>query len=258
MIDHAVTIGFSQKVQMWREAAMTDITTAVGWNEAYATREDPFGAEPDEELQRVLKEGRIKPCRMLELGCGTGANSIFLATQGFDVTAVDISQVAVDKAQAKASQAGVSIRFLQADVLNLPDLGPTFALVFDRGLFHLAPMRVQRDRFRDVLASVTQPGGLYLSVQPNANESDPPGGVCRSRVRDYEFSLDLAPYFELVQLRECQLRFISRGVEILAWSALLRRKEKLALSQRWYTEPPQTEGKGALESAPPKRRRPRK
>lgn len=46
---------------------------------------------PSTELQRVIAEEKLQPCRTIELGCGTGINAVWLAQQGFDVTAVDIS-----------------------------------------------------------------------------------------------------------------------------------------------------------------------
>src|SRR5205085_8930194 len=88
------------------------------------------------ELQRILKEGWIKPCRTLELGCGTGTNAVFLAAQGFEVTAVDISRQAVEQAQTWASRAGVSILFRQGDILELTDLGAPYSFVLDRGTYH--------------------------------------------------------------------------------------------------------------------------
>src|SRR6516165_7586395 len=109
----------------------TTSNLAAQWDERFSKGKQPWDTgRPCRELQRVLEEARINPCRTLELGCGTGTNAVFLAEHGFDVTAVDVSQVALEKAGARASEAGVSIRFLQADVLEMPDLGGLFAFVF--------------------------------------------------------------------------------------------------------------------------------
>jgi SAM-dependent methyltransferase len=160
------------------------------------------------------------------LGCGTGINAIFLAAQGFDVTAVDISAVALEQAAAKAAEAGVSVRFVQSDVLALPEMGPPFGFLFDRGCYqHLR--KINPFRLRDVLARLTQPGSLYLSVVPSANEKDPrlrpPGALY-----DYELCLDLAAMFDLVQL--CEFRIRGREIQAepccpLGWSVLRRRTE---------------------------------
>jgi SAM-dependent methyltransferase len=201
--------------------------TASEWDQRHAAGGRWDSGEPDEELQRVLKERRVQSGRALELGCGMGVNAVFLAAQGLDVTAVDVSPLAVQEAAARAAQARVSVRWLAADALELPDLGPPFDFVFDRGCYqHLR--RANRFRLREVLARVTRPGSLYLTIVPSANQSDPrlrpPGGLF-----DYELCLDYPGLFELVELREYRVR--GREVEgerfcQRAWSVLRRRKER--------------------------------
>ena len=202
---------------------------AIDWDQRYITKETPWDSGvPSQELQRVLREWPIKPCRTLELGCGTGTNAVYLAGQGFDVTAVELSAVAVEQAKARAAQAGVSVRFLHADLLRLPDLGPPFPFVFDRGVYHHL-RTVDLDGFRRVLARVSPPGGLYLTLAGNANERELKDGP--PRVHAHELCLELAPLFDLVQLREFRFDGVVIGgqpVRPLAWSALWRRKETSA------------------------------
>ena len=65
------------------------------WEERYRKGETPWDTgHPSTELQRVIREEKIRPCRAIELGCGTGNNAVWLAQQGFDVTAVDLSSLA--------------------------------------------------------------------------------------------------------------------------------------------------------------------
>jgi SAM-dependent methyltransferase len=188
--------------------------------------------KPSSELQRVLKEGWFQPGRMLEIGCGTGTNAVFLAAQGFDVTAVERDQEALEQAKAKASTAGVSIRFIESDVLQLPDLGPLFSFIFGRGVYHA--LRLQ-NRFHcwEVLARVTQPGGFYLALEPSANVRDPRFRP-RSAIAHYELCLEAAPLFDLVSLREFSFDHAvealkARGLTVhpVGWSALFRRTERL-------------------------------
>ncbi|NIV43965.1 methyltransferase domain-containing protein, partial [Candidatus Bathyarchaeota archaeon] len=54
-----------------------------------------------------MDSGRIRPCEALDLCCGAGTNPVFLAKKGFDVTALDISDKAVEYAKEKASEANV-------------------------------------------------------------------------------------------------------------------------------------------------------
>jgi SAM-dependent methyltransferase len=79
--------------------------------------------------------------RALELGCGTGIDSVYLATRGWDVTAVDMVPKALAAARRGASTAGVTPRFIEGDVTRLPDLGvgDGYDLVLDFGCFHTLP-----------------------------------------------------------------------------------------------------------------------
>src|SRR4051812_10528508 len=112
---------------------------AAHWDERYRKGEKPWDTgQPSSELRRVLEETPLRPCRALELGCGTGANAVWLAREGFDVTAVDISPLAVAEARRRAEEAGVGVRFLAADVLRPPDeLQGPFDFFFDRGCYHV-------------------------------------------------------------------------------------------------------------------------
>jgi methyl halide transferase len=108
------------------------------WENRYATGDTPWDSgQPSTELQRVIADEKIQPCRAIELGCGTGTSAVWLASQGFDVTAVDLSPLALARAEARAAAEGVRIRFLTADVLNPCDLGAPYEFFFDRGCYHV-------------------------------------------------------------------------------------------------------------------------
>jgi SAM-dependent methyltransferase len=77
----------------------------------------------------------LRLCRGVELGCGPGKDAAYLASRGFDVTAIDIVPTALKQTEKKAGTAGVKVRWLQADVLNPPKLEP-LDLIYDRGCYH--------------------------------------------------------------------------------------------------------------------------
>ncbi len=131
------------------------------WNLMYLFRPPWDTGRPQPALVEWMERTRSRPGRALDLGCGTGTNAIYLARQGFQVTGVDIARLAIAKARRKAQEAGVDVRFLVADVTDLPpDLG-TFDLALDVGCFHSLS---QEDRARYVasLQRVLAPGGVYL------------------------------------------------------------------------------------------------
>src|SRR5262249_50729465 len=83
------------------------------WNDCYRDGSLPWDTgRPSSELQSVLSQNAIRPCRALELGCGTGTNCVWLAQQGFEVTGVDVAPLAVEAAEKRAKAAGVKVRFL--------------------------------------------------------------------------------------------------------------------------------------------------
>src|SRR5260370_28503524 len=107
------------------------------WDKRYREGESPWDTgQPSGELVRLVREEGIALCRALELGCGTGTNAVWLAQQGFDMTAVDLAPLALERAEARARAAGVKVRFVAASVLEPPDLGGPFPFFFDRGCYH--------------------------------------------------------------------------------------------------------------------------
>jgi methyl halide transferase len=196
------------------------------WNQRYQTGDVPWDSgKPSAELLRVLKEWNIPPGRVLELGCGTGENAVYLARQGFDVTACDLAPLAIERAEAKVRSASANVRLLTADVLALPDVGPPFPFVFDRGLYHVV-RRSGLPGYLRTLEQVCAPGGWYLTLAGNANdpltaEHGPP------RVKAQELCAELEGLFALVQLREFTFEATpcaGASFRPLGWSALLRRK----------------------------------
>ncbi len=100
----------------------------------------PWEAGPRDELVGLVTTGRLRPGelpRSIDLGCGSGANAIFLARRGFDVTGVDFSPIALRKARAKAATAGTGgrVRFVRGDLTasSIPGVAGTFDLLVDYG-----------------------------------------------------------------------------------------------------------------------------
>ena len=73
----------------------------------------------------VAEVTELSPARVLDVGCGEGADAIWLASQGWKVTALDVSEVALQRAQAAAQRAGADVRWIHAGLLDaqLPDGG---------------------------------------------------------------------------------------------------------------------------------------
>ena len=79
---------------------------------------------------------RHPPGRALDLGCGTGTNTITMYRYGWDVVGIDISSLAIRKARQKAKSVGAKIDFIQGDVAEFNGIEGTFDLILDIGCFH--------------------------------------------------------------------------------------------------------------------------
>ncbi len=100
---------------------------------------------------------------VLDLGCGTGELSLFLAEQGLEVLGLDASAVAIQAARGKAAQRGLDARFVVWDAVDLSPLadgGLSVATAVDCAFSHVLRLD-QRDRLADGLEGVLEPGGLY-------------------------------------------------------------------------------------------------
>ena len=138
-----------------------------GWDGAYhryPLRRLPWElGRPREILVDLVKSGRVGPSETLDLFCGAGTNPVYLAERGFQVTALDISDRAVELTIEKADQAEVNIYTLIGDFVSLPFTDEKFDFVFDFGCFHHVEIR-NRAAFIDGVHRVAKTGGTYLMV----------------------------------------------------------------------------------------------
>ncbi len=137
--------------------------------------------EPPQELIRLVETGRIKPGKAIDIGCGEGNYSVYLASGGFDVTGIDLSERAIDYARKNASERGVNTRFLVMDIANLQKLKGKFDFVLEWGVMHHI-MPPQRQKYVEDVAGLLNKGGKYLSVC--FNEQSPEWGGPGKRYRE--------------------------------------------------------------------------
>ena len=89
------------------------------FRERYRSGDTPWDiGQPDFNLVEVVTKHPIPSCKALDIGCGTGDNSIWLAQNGFQVIGTDTSNIALEKAKEKASKANVQCDFILVDFLK--------------------------------------------------------------------------------------------------------------------------------------------
>jgi SAM-dependent methyltransferase len=127
---------------------------------------------PQPAFVRLADDGLIAG-RVLDAGCGTGENALFLAERGLDVLGIDVSPSAIAEAVAKTERRRLRVLFRVGDALDLRGLGATFDTVIDCGLLHGFSDSDQAT-YATQLHAVVRPGGLYHVLCFNEHAA-PPG-----------------------------------------------------------------------------------
>jgi SAM-dependent methyltransferase len=189
------------------------------WNDRYASGEPlPWDTgKPDPMLVEMIASRAIAPGRTLEVGCGTGTNAIYLAQQGFEVVAVDISQLAVESARAKAFG---RCRFETLDFLRDAPAGGPFQFVFDRGCFHTFEGDRERARFAQAVTAQLVEGGVWLSLIGSTEGRPRDVGPPRRTAREIMNAIE--PALEILQLRAGE--FSVNEEPLKAWLCLSRKR----------------------------------
>jgi SAM-dependent methyltransferase len=136
------------------------------WLEAYrsgAYLEKWHYDHPSPELVSLVSCGLIKlGARVLEVGCGAGTDSIYLAGAGMVVTGWDISQTAIDLARKAARSAGVLVTFQRVDIFSPMVPRTSVDAVIDRGCLHNIPLEQWSEFSRRVHRFLHKGSGLYF------------------------------------------------------------------------------------------------
>ncbi|ACV80121.1 class I SAM-dependent methyltransferase [Nakamurella multipartita] len=145
-----------------------DPAVQAEWDRRYTERDKLWSGQPNGAL--VAEVADLAPGRALDVGCGEGADTIWLAGRGWDVTALDVSGVALERAAEHARDAGVAVTWVHADLVAaaLPPAG--FDLV--AALYPALPRTPDAAAERALLDAVA-PGGVLLFVHHAGMDSRP-------------------------------------------------------------------------------------
>jgi SAM-dependent methyltransferase len=186
---------------------------------------DIDGPQPD--VVRLEESGLIQGS-VLDAGCGTGENALYLASRGHEVWGLDFVPAAIDRAREKAARRGIEARFQAGDALELDRLGRTFDTVIDCGLFHTFGDD-ERPRYVRGLMAVLRPGGAAHILC--FSDQEPPGEGPR-RISQQELRETFRDGWAVEQIRPSQFetakfpgapQFSPGGPH--AWVATIRRTD---------------------------------
>jgi SAM-dependent methyltransferase len=167
----------------------------------------------------VLDEYQLKPQTVLEIGCGSGADAILLARRRFEVTAVECSAIALERARLRSERYNAPIHFVHADIFEFARTTSQYDLVYESGVYHCL-RQVNLDRYLDVLWRVTRPGSYYFCLAGAPSELVDEGPP---QVTEDEIHNELGRLFEFVHLRPIRLEAAARKEGYAGWSCLMRR-----------------------------------
>lgn len=129
------------------------------WDERYGTEELIWKAEPNRFLVEELNA--LVPGKALDVACGEGRNAVWLASKGWRVTGADFSRAGLAKAQRLATDRGVEVTWVEADVVEWRPPAASFDLVV---VMYLHLPAEQRRRALAHAAAALVPGGVLLVV----------------------------------------------------------------------------------------------
>lgn len=125
---------------------------------------------PDADDLLVTEVEGLKPGRALEFGCGVGGNAVWLAEQGWQVTATDFADAAIEKGKRLAAKRGVHVDFVVADATNFQPDGQ-YDLITS---FYIQLLPDQRAKMLSIAGGALAPGGTLLFV--SHDKSSQPSG----------------------------------------------------------------------------------
>ncbi len=193
------------------------------WEESYRTGNIPWNSEqPNRELVRLVENRIITPCKVLDIGCGTGTNSIWLAINGFSALGIDISTKAVEIAGEKSLKAESNARFLTMNAMELSSLGDKFDLAIDMGCYHSGAFQGELShKYANLVHNILKEDGRFFLACFSPKE--PPWGGPR-RISLTELEKVFTPYFDFTEIRHTQWRAVDEREGPWSWWCLLQCK----------------------------------
>jgi len=178
----------------------------ISWEDAYKTTPPWDIGRPQPAFIELVRARELKKGRVLDSGCGTGENALFLAANGFSAVGVDLSSRAIGTANAKAVERQLKVDFRLANALSLDFRDGYFDNVIDSGLFHTFTDD-DRQSYVNEVARVLAPNGRYFMLCFSEKEPIDWGGLRRVTRGEIE-----ATFFQLFNINYIRDEFFATRI----------------------------------------------
>lgn len=175
---------------------------------------------PQKEFIRLEKEGAFSG-EILDVGCGTGENALFLSSKGYKVVGIDFSPTAIKKAQEKGSARRLTAQFQVLDAFKLTDLKQTFDSVIDSGLFHCFSDE-QRPVFVSQLSNILRVGGVYYFLCFSEKETRDGGP---RRISKDDIQTNFGKGWSILSIRDAKFENTLHEGDSLAYLVSIQKQE---------------------------------
>jgi SAM-dependent methyltransferase len=169
-------------------------------------------AETCQSLIRIVNELPIQPCRMLEIGCGNGMDSMWLSSTGFIVDAIELTSTGVALAQQNEIPEGNQVTYRQANFFT-ENFTESFDFIYDMGFFHMyTDNKQEQQTIVEKIHSLLTSTGIWLSLIAKYGGNDELSeyresnsmvilrGMSESEIRSL-----FSAYFDILELSEVDI-----------------------------------------------------
>lgn len=209
--------------------------SAKWWDKTYLDKDRPlpfFKNIPDENLVDYFKTGHLVKGRALDVGCGLGRNSIYLATQGCEVDGIDISKEAIELAIKRANEMNVCINFKENSIFDYKISKNSYDIIYDHGCLHHIPPHRRFDYIKIIKDSL-KPNGYWglVCFAPGASQN-----VYGQMISDWEVYKRKSILGGLVYTEDKLKKIFSNGFEMIEFRKMKNMDENqdlFGISDLW-------------------------
>ena len=169
------------------------------WEDAYKGTPPWDIGRPQPAFVELVHAGELTKGLVLDIGCGTGENALYLAENGFSVVGIDLSNRAIAAAKEKAIERKLKVNFRIANALSLDFKNSYFDNAIDSGLFHTFNDNDKGD-FASEIARVLKQDGRYFMLCFSDKEPTNWGGP--RRITKEEIETTFSPFFDINYIRD--------------------------------------------------------